>query len=77
MAILVIEILELFSAVLLLQFTAKRKPVRFFEQGEMQIERNWMFTALLGFTLLIQAMFFISFLADNLVATEVGLLTSS
>lgn len=69
-AILVIETLELFCAMLLLQFTAKHKPVRFFQIWKLLSERNWMFTALLGFVVLALAMFFTSFLVDKLVGTK-------
>ncbi|XP_021717391.1 uncharacterized protein LOC110685214 [Chenopodium quinoa] len=69
-AILLIEILELFSAVLLLQFTAKHKPIRFFQVGKKQNERNWISSALLGFAILILAMFFVEFVGDKLVAPK-------
>ncbi|KAL2937735.1 putative membrane peptidase YdiL [Bienertia sinuspersici] len=64
-AILVIETVELFCALLLLQFTAKHKPVNFFQLGKMQRERNWMFTAVLGFISLVLAMFFTALIADK------------
>ncbi|CAO2814461.1 unnamed protein product [Amaranthus hypochondriacus] len=68
--ILMIEILELFCALLLLQFTAKHKPINFLQLGKMQNERNWVFAALLGFVFLILVMFFTSFLADQLDGTK-------
>lgn len=75
-ALLVIETLELFGALLLLEFTTKHKPVSFFQIGKMRSERSWMVTAVLGFGVLVIAMFFTSFLADKLVDTKVGLVTS-
>ena len=75
--ILMIETLELFCALLLLQFTAKHKPVNFLQLGKMQNERNWMFGAFLGFVFLVLVMFFTSFLADQLDGTKVGLIKLS
>ncbi|KMT02200.1 hypothetical protein BVRB_9g206610 [Beta vulgaris subsp. vulgaris] len=69
-ALLVIETLELFGALLLLEFTTKHKPVSFFQIGKMRSERSWMVTAVLGFGVLVIAMFFTSFLADKLVDTK-------
>lgn len=70
-AVLVIETLEIFGALLLLQFTARAqyKPIGF-KFNKIQGDRNWVFAALLGFVILVAAIFLTSHLADRLFDTE-------
>ncbi|KAK9664200.1 hypothetical protein RND81_14G025400 [Saponaria officinalis] len=71
-AILVISTTELFATVLLLQFTAmpNSKPVSFLERGSVRSKRNWVFAALIGFAVLVAAMYLTSLLADTLFENE-------
>lgn len=70
-AILVIETLEMFGALLLLQFTARPQYKPFgFKFNKTRGDQNWVFTALLGFVILVAVIFLTSCLADRLFDTE-------
>ncbi|GAB4824948.1 hypothetical protein Ancab_007820 [Ancistrocladus abbreviatus] len=73
LSILVIQTLELFSALLLLQFTSKPhyKLASFFKPHKLPSERNWLVAAALGFLFLIFVIFFTSFLADRIAGSKV------
>ncbi|XP_074284892.1 uncharacterized protein LOC141610615 [Silene latifolia] len=71
-AILVIGTSELSAAVLLLQFTAKPeyKSLNFLECRNVRRDRNWVFSAILGFAVLVATMYLTSSLADRFIGNE-------
>ncbi|GMG98582.1 hypothetical protein Nepgr_000422 [Nepenthes gracilis] len=68
----VIQTLELFSALLLLQFITKpsRNLGSLFKLQNLPNERNWLLAAVLGFLFLILVIFLTSYLADRVFGTK-------
>ncbi|GAB2285361.1 hypothetical protein Dimus_019814 [Dionaea muscipula] len=72
MSVLLLQTIELFCALLLLGFTAKPgyKLASFFLEKRLPNERNWLFTAVLGFIFLILIILLTSYLAESLMEAK-------
>ncbi|EOX99399.1 Prenyl-dependent CAAX protease, putative isoform 1 [Theobroma cacao] len=72
LSLLLLDILELISTLLLLKSTIKPKNglMNFFKSSELSIERNWVLASALGFGILILFVFLTSILADRLYGVK-------
>ena len=78
LSILVLQSLELFGALLLLNYTAK-PGYRFsiFIGGQLSTRRNWLLASAISFGFLVLLVFLTSLVADLLIGPKVGLMNSS